>query len=66
MLLLYLYITMIFAAGTALVDHSTRRHVESLLWCPAGTSCTALWVRGGKCYALSSVRFHVKLQLTRF
>lgn len=47
---LYFYIT---TSGTASVGHSTRLHAESPLWCPAGTSCTALWVQGGKCYVLS-------------
>lgn len=34
--------------GTASADHSTRLRAGSLRLCPAGISCTALWVQAGE------------------
>lgn len=48
--------------GTASVGHSTRLHVESLRWCPAGISCTALWVQGGEQHILLCI---LKVQYVR-
>lgn len=45
---IYMFWGLLSASGTASVDHSTRLRVGSLRWCPAGTSCTALWVQGGE------------------
>lgn len=45
-------------SGTASVGLSTRLLVGSLLWCPAGTSCTALWVQEGEQLTVSAVRSH--------